>query len=188
MELGYNIFSVLLLLFAINLSNARDCGINPIDSFHIEVPTTTSTISTTTTTTTTVSSITSTTTESTTTTVTQSSTSSVSVETTTSGMHSCDTTTTSLCIATTTTTTWECDSNTNTPPSSFAVRVFWTHQDCVNLKDDTFLVDPRHCRRYYICHNGRPKRQHCPLTQWFDRETLSCRARNLVTNCPINRS
>ncbi|XP_061391747.1 mucin-2-like [Musca vetustissima] len=60
--------------------------------------------------------------------------------------------------------------------------------DCASLPDNVFLTDARHCRRFYICQRGRTKRQHCSLSQWFDRETLTCRDRKLVTNCPAKRS
>ncbi|XP_005190520.1 uncharacterized protein LOC131800334 isoform X2 [Musca domestica] len=63
-----------------------------------------------------------------------------------------------------------------------------TLNDCASLPDNTVLTDSRHCRRFYVCQRGRVKRQRCSLTQWYDREALTCRDRKLVTNCPANKS
>ncbi|XP_019893591.2 uncharacterized protein LOC109613332 [Musca domestica] len=63
-----------------------------------------------------------------------------------------------------------------------------SRDDCLSLPNGVFLTDSRHCGRYYICQNGRVTSQRCPISQWFDRENLICRNRNLVTNCPVNRT
>ncbi|XP_005190519.1 uncharacterized protein LOC131800334 isoform X1 [Musca domestica] len=106
-------------------------------------------------------------------------------------------TTTTACPTTTTTcpTTTTCEpipehmatdpipENLNKP-----AKTLLTLNDCASLPDNTVLTDSRHCRRFYVCQRGRVKRQRCSLTQWYDREALTCRDRKLVTNCPANKS
>ncbi|XP_059222837.1 uncharacterized protein LOC131996825 [Stomoxys calcitrans] len=73
-------------------------------------------------------------------------------------------------------------------PPPTGLRTLETINDCLALSDGTFLVDGRHCRRYYICQKQRVERLRCSIDQWFDRDISKCMDRNLVTNCPSNRS
>ncbi|XP_039496761.1 protein obstructor-E [Drosophila santomea] len=66
--------------------------------------------------------------------------------------------------------------------------VLRSSRDCRGIADGEYLADPKHCRRFYMCHKNRPKRHNCPRNHWFDRETKSCQVREKVLNCPSNRN
>lgn len=105
-------------------------------------------------------------------------------ETTTTETTTTETTTKKSCMPTT--------SSCTTEPTPILMRpdvlTLIRSSDCSSLDDGTILVDANHCRRYYICTSGRAKRHRCPSNHWYDRETLNCRLRNLVDNCPANRN
>ncbi|XP_033169115.1 uncharacterized protein LOC117146748 [Drosophila mauritiana] len=73
-------------------------------------------------------------------------------------------------------------------PLSNRIDVLRSQRDCRGINDGEYLTDPKHCRRFYMCHKNRVKRHNCPRNQWFDRETKSCQDRELVLNCPVNRN
>ncbi|XP_017050936.1 uncharacterized protein LOC108094710 [Drosophila ficusphila] len=75
---------------------------------------------------------------------------------------------------------------TEEPPQGLSI--FKSTRDCRDLTDGVYLVDPNHCRRYYICTKNRAKRHKCPKKQWFDRESRACRDQDQVLNCPSGRN
>lgn len=174
---------VLLLLLVPHLCSCDDCdGISDSEKRTDEPPTSDATDATTTDEPV-AEETTETSTTSTTTTTTTTTTPTTTSPTTTPSSSACESTTTTTCSS------GESIENTEpTDTSKSAVQTLLTLNDCTSVSDGTFMVDGRHCRRYYVCSNGRAKRLRCSISQWFDRETLTCRDRQLVTNCPINRT
>ncbi|XP_017474418.1 PREDICTED: endochitinase-like [Rhagoletis zephyria] len=61
-----------------------------------------------------------------------------------------------------------------------------TPQACETLPTGTFLPDPDHCSRYYVCTFGRAILMHCPHPLWFDTRLNVCNYPENVT-CAANK-